>query len=35
MAPEKAGEILKAEAKAGRLDDDVVNLFVDKKLYEI
>jgi hypothetical protein len=35
MAPEKAGEILKAEAKAGRLDGDVVNLFVDKRLYEI
>jgi len=35
MAPEKAGEILKAEAKAGRLDNDVVNLFVDKKLYQI
>jgi HD-GYP domain-containing protein (c-di-GMP phosphodiesterase class II) len=35
MAPEKAGEILKAEAKAGRLDSDVVNLFVDKELYEI
>jgi HD-GYP domain-containing protein (c-di-GMP phosphodiesterase class II) len=35
MAPEKAGEILKAEAKAGRLDHDVVNLFVDRKLYEI
>jgi HD-GYP domain-containing protein (c-di-GMP phosphodiesterase class II) len=35
MAPEKAGEILKAEAEAGRLDHDVVNLFVDKKLYEI
>lgn len=32
---EKAGEILKAEAEAGRLDKDVVNLFVDKKLYEI
>lgn len=35
MAPEKAGEILEAEAKAGRLDSDVVNLFVDKRLYEI
>jgi HD-GYP domain-containing protein (c-di-GMP phosphodiesterase class II) len=35
IPPEKAGEILKAEAKAGRLDKDVVNLFIDKKLYEI
>jgi HD-GYP domain-containing protein (c-di-GMP phosphodiesterase class II) len=35
MAPEKAGEILKSEAEAGRLDIDVVNLFVDKKLFEI
>jgi HD-GYP domain-containing protein (c-di-GMP phosphodiesterase class II) len=35
MAPEKAGEILKAEAEAGRLDSDVVNLFVDKELYKI
>ncbi|MBW1858808.1 MAG: GAF domain-containing protein [Deltaproteobacteria bacterium] len=35
MASEKASEILKAEAEAGRLDDDVVNLFVDQKLYEI
>jgi HD-GYP domain-containing protein (c-di-GMP phosphodiesterase class II) len=35
MPREKAGEILKAEAKAGRLDTDVVNLFVDKRLYEI
>ena len=35
MAPEKAGEILKADAEAGRLDADVVNLFVDGKLYEI
>jgi hypothetical protein len=35
IPPEKAGEILKAEAEAGRLDKDVVNLFIDKKLYEI
>ena len=35
MAPEKAGEILKADAEAGRLDADVVNLFVDRRLYEI
>lgn len=31
----KAGEILKAEAEGGRLDRDIVDLFVDKKLYEI
>jgi HD-GYP domain-containing protein (c-di-GMP phosphodiesterase class II) len=35
MAPGKAGEILKAEAEAGRLDTDVVNLFVDRRLFEI
>jgi hypothetical protein len=35
MPPEKAGQILKADAEAGRLDPDVVNLFVDKKLYEL
>jgi HD-GYP domain-containing protein (c-di-GMP phosphodiesterase class II) len=35
MSPQKAGDILKAEAEAGRLDADIVNLFVDKKLYEI
>ena len=32
---EKAGEILKAEAKGGRLDTHVVDLFLDKRLYEI
>jgi len=35
MAREKAGEVLKAEAEAGRLDADIVTLFVDSKLYEI
>jgi hypothetical protein len=35
IPPEKAGEILKAEAEAGRLDRDIVNLFIDKSLYEI
>jgi HD-GYP domain-containing protein (c-di-GMP phosphodiesterase class II) len=35
MPPEKAGGILNAEAENGRLDKDVVNLFLDKKLYEI
>jgi hypothetical protein len=35
MPPEKAGGILQEEASAGRLDTDVVNLFLDKKLYEI
>jgi HD-GYP domain-containing protein (c-di-GMP phosphodiesterase class II) len=33
--PEKGGEILRAEAKAGRLDKDIVNLFLDKELYNI
>jgi HD-GYP domain-containing protein (c-di-GMP phosphodiesterase class II) len=33
ISPEKGGEILKAEAKAGRLDKDIVNLFLDKELY--
>ncbi len=32
--PEKACEILKAEARAGRLDPDVVDLFVTKRLWE-
>jgi HD-GYP domain-containing protein (c-di-GMP phosphodiesterase class II) len=32
ISREKGGEILKAEAKAGRLDKDLVNLFLDKKL---
>jgi HD-GYP domain-containing protein (c-di-GMP phosphodiesterase class II) len=32
---DKAGEILKAEADAGRLDKDVVDLFLDHGLYEI
>ncbi|UCD86466.1 MAG: GAF domain-containing protein [Desulfobacterales bacterium] len=35
MPPEKAGGILQEEANAGRLDTDIVNLFLDKKLYEI
>ena len=35
MTRERAGEILKAEAKAGRLDKDIVNLFIDKELYKI
>jgi HD-GYP domain-containing protein (c-di-GMP phosphodiesterase class II) len=35
ISPEKSGEILKAEAKAGRLDKDIVNLFLDKELYMI
>ena len=35
MAPEKAGEILKAEAEAGRLDKNIVNLFLDKELYKL
>ena len=32
---EKAGEILKAEAKGGRLDTHIVDLFLEKRLYEI
>ena len=35
ISPEKSGEILKAEAEAGRLDKDIVNLFLDKELYKI
>ena len=35
ISPEKSGKILKAEAKAGRIDKDIVNLFLDKKLYKI
>jgi len=35
IPPEKAGEILRAEAKAGRLDKDIVDLFLDKELYKI
>ncbi len=34
MPPEKACGILLEEARAGRLDADIVNLFVDKRLYE-
>lgn len=35
ISPEKAGEILRAEAKDGRFDKDIVNLFLDKELYKI
>ena len=35
LTPEKAGEILRAEAKEGRLDKDIVDLFLDKELYRI
>ena len=35
IGPEKGGEILKAEAEAGRLDKDIVNLFLEKELYKI
>ena len=35
ISPEKGGKILKAEAEAGRLDQDIVNLFLDKELYKI
>ena len=34
MPPSKACQALKAHAKAGRLDRDVVNLFIEKALYE-
>jgi HD-GYP domain-containing protein (c-di-GMP phosphodiesterase class II) len=34
ISAEKGGEILKAEAEAGRLDKDIVNLFLDKELYK-
>ncbi|MBE9579989.1 MAG: GAF domain-containing protein [Proteobacteria bacterium] len=34
MPVSKACKILKAHAKAGRLDQDVVNLFIDKELYK-
>jgi hypothetical protein len=35
VSSEKGGKILKAEAETGRLDKDIVNLFVDKELYKI
>ena len=35
ISPEKGGEILKAEAEAGRLDKNIVNLFLDKELYKL
>lgn len=35
IPPEKAGDILRAEAKNGRLDKDIVDLFLDKELYKI
>jgi HD-GYP domain-containing protein (c-di-GMP phosphodiesterase class II) len=34
IPPSKACQVLKAHAKAGRLDQDVVNLFIEKALYE-
>jgi hypothetical protein len=34
VLPVKAGEILKAQAEAGQLDEDVVNLFLAKRLYK-
>jgi HD-GYP domain-containing protein (c-di-GMP phosphodiesterase class II) len=34
ISSHKGAKILKAEAKAGRLDEDIVNLFLDKELYK-
>jgi HD-GYP domain-containing protein (c-di-GMP phosphodiesterase class II) len=33
ISPSKACQVLKAHAKAGRLDQDIVNLFTEKALY--
>jgi HD-GYP domain-containing protein (c-di-GMP phosphodiesterase class II) len=33
IPPSKACQVLKAHAKAGRLDQDIVNLFTEKALY--
>ena len=33
LSPQETGKVLKAEAKAGRLDEDIVKLFVEKELY--
>jgi HD-GYP domain-containing protein (c-di-GMP phosphodiesterase class II) len=33
--PEESGRALKAAAKAGRLDGDIVNLFLEKELYKV
>ncbi|NVM56897.1 MAG: GAF domain-containing protein [Desulfobacterales bacterium] len=35
MPAAKACQVLRADAEAGRLDQDVVNLFVEKELYKI
>lgn len=35
VSTEKIIKMLKEEAKKGTLDPDVVNLFIDKKIYEI
>jgi len=35
MPPEKALEILRSEAKSGRLDADVVDFFIEKQIYRI
>jgi HD-GYP domain-containing protein (c-di-GMP phosphodiesterase class II) len=34
ISAEESAKILKAEARAGRLDEDIVNLFLDNELYK-